>query len=72
MANIPEDGAVLAEDSALADEADPDKRIPQQVSNLGVSFFSSENFSDKFLFWTQSYDFDLQRQRCNFYNASNT
>ena len=31
MANIPEDGAVLTEDSALADESDPDKRIPQQL-----------------------------------------
>ncbi len=31
MANIPEDGAVLAEDSALADEANPDKRNPPQL-----------------------------------------
>jgi hypothetical protein len=31
MANIPEDGAVLAEDSALADESDPDKRVTQQL-----------------------------------------
>ena len=31
MANIPEDGVVLSEDSALADESDPDKRIPQQL-----------------------------------------
>ena len=31
MANIPEDGAVLAEDSALADEANADKRNPPQL-----------------------------------------
>ena len=31
MANIPEDGVVLAEDSALEDEANPDKRKPQQL-----------------------------------------
>ena len=37
MANIPEDGAVLAEDSALADEADPDKRNPQQLWDKTVT-----------------------------------
>jgi len=32
MANIPEDGVNVKEDSALEDEADPDKRNPQQVN----------------------------------------
>jgi hypothetical protein len=37
MANIPEDGVVLSEDSALADESDPDKRIPQQLWDKTVA-----------------------------------
>ena len=37
MANIPEDGAVLTEDSAMADESDPDKRIPQQLWDKTVA-----------------------------------
>jgi hypothetical protein len=37
MANIPEDGAALPEDSVLADEADPDKRLPQQLWDKTVT-----------------------------------
>merc|ERR1711994_901493 len=33
MANIPEDGVPLKEESEAVDEANPDKRIPQQISD---------------------------------------
>merc|ERR1719384_2150169 len=33
MANIPEDGVTLKEESEAADEADPDKRLPQQIKD---------------------------------------
>merc|ERR1712062_321633 len=33
MANIPEDGVTLKEESENADEADPDKRNPQQIKD---------------------------------------
>lgn len=36
MANIPEDGVTLKDDSAIADEADPDKRLPQHVKDKMV------------------------------------
>ncbi len=38
MANIPEDGVTLKDDSAIADEADPDKRLPQHVKDKMVIF----------------------------------
>ena len=33
MANIPEDGVPLKEESEAADEANPDKRLPQQIKD---------------------------------------
>ena len=33
MANIPEDGIALKEESEAADEANPDKRLPQQIKD---------------------------------------
>ena len=36
MANIPEDGIPLKEESEALDEADPDKRKPQQIKDKMV------------------------------------
>lgn len=36
MANIPEDGVTLKEESEAADEADPDKRNPQQLKDKQI------------------------------------
>lgn len=36
MANIPEDGVSLKEESALEDEADPDKRNPHQIRDKQI------------------------------------
>jgi len=36
MANIPEDGVTLKEESENADEADPDKRNPQQIKDKSI------------------------------------
>ena len=33
MANIPEDGVPLKEESEALDEANPDKRLPQQIKD---------------------------------------
>ena len=33
MANIPEDGVTLKEESEAGDEANPDKRMPQQIKD---------------------------------------
>ena len=38
MANIPEDGVILKEESAGEDEANPDKRNPQQLRDKQVIF----------------------------------
>ena len=36
MANIPEDGVILKEESALEDEANPDKRNPHQLRDKQI------------------------------------
>ena len=36
MANIPEDGVTLKEETALEDEADPDKRNPHQIRDKQI------------------------------------
>lgn len=36
MANIPEDGVTLKEESEAADEANPDKRMPQQIKDKAI------------------------------------
>ena len=36
MANIPEDGVPLKDESEAADEADPDKRNPQQLKDKQI------------------------------------
>ena len=36
MANIPEDGVTLKEESEAADEADPDKRNPPQLKDKQI------------------------------------
>ena len=36
MATIPEDGIILKEESALEDEANPDKRNPHQLRDKQV------------------------------------
>jgi hypothetical protein len=36
MANIPEDGVPMKEESEVLDEANPDKRMPEQISDKTV------------------------------------